>query len=122
MLYEEFRDFKVSCPVRISAPSLFNTTPRLRPPSSVGTPRDGVVQVQTFGADASEDQYEHEAGRNEKASLARAHRTVYALLILLAIATAWNIMLFIQMRNTRALLDAQSYGTSQLTMPTLLAE
>lgn len=75
-----------------------------------------------LGQDASEDQYEHEAGRSEKASLARARRTVYALFILLAIGTAWNIMLFIQMRNTRALLDAQSYGTSQLTMPTFLAE
>jgi len=66
-----------------------------------------------LGQEASEDLREHEAQWSEKASLTRARKTVYILLVLLTIAITFNIVLFIQIRNVHALLDTQSYGTSQ---------
>jgi hypothetical protein len=61
--------------------------------------------------EACEDLHEHETRWSEKASLARAWKTVYTLFVLLAIAITFNVILLVQMRDIQAQLEAQSYGT-----------
>ena len=60
--------------------------------------------------EASDDLYEHEANQSKQLSLARTWKIIYTLLVLLAVATVCNITLFVHMRRTQALLDAQTYG------------
>ncbi|KAI9743766.1 MAG: hypothetical protein M1818_002499 [Claussenomyces sp. TS43310] len=76
-------------------------------------------QYEALKQPASEDLSEQQGNRwTELQSLARAWKIIYALSVLLAIAIASNALLFVQLRNTQGLLDAQSYLGLQRNVPT----
>ena len=63
-----------------------------------------------LGETAPEEPIEHTVCSKQKISWARVWRIVYALSLMLAVSTACNIVLYMQIHNNRALLNAHSYG------------
>ena len=67
--------------------------------------------------EASDDQYEPSASWSKRVSSAWVRKSIFALIILLAITITVNLLLFVQLRETQALLDTQTYGMPQLIGP-----